>query len=134
MKHSVLCKLHFDEKYIIRGEKCNLKWSLIPILTNHAKELLQLPKGRPPYSAAMIRYALHLRYTSFQAYKQLLDRFSLTSINVLNRIQQGGVDSVKALKILHEQGKISMDCVLMVDEMYLQKATHYHSGEYVGAK
>ena len=21
----------------------------------------------------------------------------------------------------------------MVDEMYLQKATHYHSGEYVGA-
>ena len=43
------------------------------------------------------------------------------------------MDSGKALKILHEQGKISKDCVLMVDEMYLQKATHYHSGEYVGA-
>ena len=82
----------------------------------------------------MIRYALHLRYTSFQAYKQLLDRFPLPSINLLSRIQQGGVDSVKALKILHEQGKISMDCVLMVDEMHLQEATHYHSGEYVGAK
>ena len=41
--------------------------------------------------------------------------------------------SGKALKILHEQGKISKDCVLVVDEMYLQKATHYHSGEYVGA-
>ena len=27
------------------------------------------PKGRPPYSATMIRYALHLRYTLFQAYK-----------------------------------------------------------------
>ena len=66
----------------------------------------------------MISYALYLRYTSFQAYKQLLDRFPLPSINLLNRIQQGGVDSVKALKILHEQGKISMDCVLMVDKTF----------------
>ena len=90
------------------------------------------PKGRPPYSAAMIRYALHLRYTSFQASKQLLDRFPLQSISLLNKIQQGGVDSVKTLKILHEQGNISKDCVLMVDEMYLQKAKQYHSGEYVG--
>ena len=40
---------------------------------------------------------------------------------------------MKALKILHEQGKISKDCVLMVDEVYLQKAAQYHSGEYVGA-
>ena len=40
---------------------------------------------------------------------------------------------MKALKILHEQGKISKDCVLMADEMYLQKATQYHLGEYVGA-
>jgi len=91
------------------------------------------PKGRPPCSAAMIRYALHLRYTSFQAYKQLLDKFPLPSISLLNKIQQGGVDSVKALTILCEHGKISKDCILMVDEMYLQKATQYHSGEYVGA-
>ena len=91
------------------------------------------PKGRLPYSAGMIHYALHLRYTSVQAYKQLLDRFPLPSILLLNKIQKGGVDSAKALQILHEQGKISKDCVLMVDEMYLQKATQYHSGEYVGA-
>ena len=43
-----LCELRIDEKYIIRGEKCNLKWSLIPILTNHAKELLQLPQSILP--------------------------------------------------------------------------------------
>ena len=43
------------------------------------------------------------------------------------------MDSVKAFKILHKQGKISKNCVLMVEEIYLQKATQYHSGEYVGA-
>ena len=47
-KHSVLCELHVDEKYIIQGEKCNLKWSLIPIPTNHAKELLQLSQSMLP--------------------------------------------------------------------------------------
>ena len=81
----------------------------------------------------MIRYGLHLRHTSFQAYKQLLEKFPLPSISLLNKIQQGGVNSIKALKILRENGKISNDCILMVDEMYLEKATQYHTGEYVGA-
>ena len=40
---------------------------------------------------------------------------------------------MKASKILWENGKISNDCILMVDEMYLEKATRYHSGQYVGA-
>ena len=109
-------------------------------IENHNKLLEEItqrqfykPKGQPSYSTTMIRYALHLRYTSFQAYKQLLDRFPLQSISLLNKIQQRGVGLVKALKILHEQGKISKDCVLMVDEMYFQKATQYHSGEYVAA-
>ena len=31
------------------------------------------PKGQPPYSASLIRFALHLRYTSAQAYRQLLE-------------------------------------------------------------
>ena len=47
--------------------------------------------------------------------------------------QQGGVNSIKALKILRENGKISNDCILMINEMYLEKATQYHSAEYVGA-
>ena len=50
----------------------------------------------------------------------------------MNKIQQGGVNSIKALKIHRENGKISNDCILMVDEMYLEKATQYHSGKYVG--
>ena len=50
---------------------------------------------------------------------------------MLNKIQSGGVDALKAVKLLHEQGKISTDCVLMVDEMYHQKAAQYQNGEYV---
>ena len=84
------------------------------------------PKGRPPYSIEMIRYGLHLHHTSFQANKQLLKKFPLPSISLLNKIQQGGVNSIKALKVPRENSKISKDCILMVDEMYLEKATQYH--------
>ena len=77
-------------------------------------------KGRPPYSSAMIRFALHLRYTSLQSYKLLLEKFPLPSISTLHRIQAGGVDSLKAAKKLPEKGHISSDVILMVDEMFLQ--------------
>ena len=45
-------------------------------------------KGRPSLSADAILYALHLRYTSLQAYKLLLNKFSLPSILVINKIQE----------------------------------------------
>ena len=96
------------------------------------KRQFLIPKRRPPYFVEMIRYGLHLRHTLFQAYKQLLEKFPLPSILLLNKIQQGGVNSTKALKILRKNGKISNDCILMVDERYLEKSTQYHSGEYVG--
>ena len=57
----------------------------------------------------------------------------LSSISLLNETQQGGLNSIKALKILRENGMISNDCILMVDEMGLEKATQYHSGECGGA-
>ena len=60
-------------------------------------------KRRPPYSSAMIRFALHLRYTSLQSYKLLLEKFPLPSISTLHRIQAGGVDSLKAAKKLREK-------------------------------
>ena len=89
-------------------------------------------KGRPPYSSAMIRFALHLRYTSLQSYKLLLEEFPMPSISTLHRIQAGGVDSLKAAKKLREKGHISSDVILMVDEMFLQKEASYQSGDYVG--
>ena len=89
-------------------------------------------KGRPPYSSATIRFALHLRYTSLQSYKLLLEKFPLPSISTLHRIQAGGVDSLKGAKKLREKGHISSDVILMVDEMFLQKEASYQSGDYVG--
>ena len=51
--------------------------------------------------------------------------------SLLNKIQQGGVDMLNVLKTLHEKGSFSCDCILMIDEMYLQKSAQYQSGEYV---
>ena len=51
---------------------------------------------------------------------------------LLDKIQQGGVDALKALKIVHEKGLISCDCILMIDEMYLQNSAQYQSGEHEG--
>ena len=80
----------------------------------------------------MIRYGLHLHHTSFQAYKQMLEKIPLPSFLLLNKMKEERVSLIKALKILWENGKISNDCILMVDEMYLEKASQYHGGGYVG--
>ena len=88
------------------------------------------PQERPPY-ASVIRYALHLRYTSLQAYRLFFGRFLMPYLSLLNKIQQGGVDMLNVLKTLHEKGSFSCDCILMIDEMYLQKSAQYQSGEYV---
>ena len=90
-------------------------------------------RGRPSFSPEIIRYALLLRYTSKQAYKLLLEKFPLPSFSLLEKIQSGGVESISAAKSLREKGHLSQDCILMVDEMYIQKGTQFHSGEYIGA-
>ena len=73
----------------------------------------------PIYSARIIRYALLVRYTSFQAYKLLLEEFSMPSLSLLEKISKGGVDPVKSAKLLLAKGRISEDVILMIDEMYL---------------
>ena len=40
--------------------------------------------------------------------------------------------ALKSAEILIKNGSISGDCVLMVDEMYLKKASQYHGGNYIG--
>ena len=49
-----------------------------------------------------------------------------------NKIQQGGVEMLNVLKILHEEVSLACDCILMIDEMYLRKSAQYQSREYVG--
>ena len=89
-------------------------------------------RGCLSFSAEQIRYALILRYMSKQANKLLLEKFLLSSFSLFEKIQRGGVDSITAAKSLLEKGHFSQDCVLMVDGMYLQKGTQFHSGEYFG--
>ena len=50
---------------------------------------------------------------------------------LLNKIQQGGVHALKALKTLYEKGSFPRNCILMIDEMYLQKSGQYQSRECV---
>ena len=64
-------------------------------------------KGHPPFSPEMIRYVLLLRYTSFQSYKLLFEKFPLPPISLLNKLQQSGVDAFKPVKTLGEKGEIS---------------------------
>ena len=51
----------------------------------------------------MMGYALHLRYTSLQAYRLLLEQSSMLSLSLSNNIQQVGVAALKALKTLYEK-------------------------------
>ena len=107
--------------------------------TNNYNELLNelnrrnfyKPQGRTSY-ASVIRYALHLRYKSLQAYKLFFERFPMPYLSLLKKIKQGGVDMINVLKALHEKGSFSCDCILMREEMYLRNSAQYKSGEYVG--
>ena len=55
----------------------------------------------------------------------LLDHFPLPSVSFIKKLSKGGVDTEKALRSLFEQHLISKDCVLLIDEMYLQKEVQY---------
>ena len=43
----------------------------------------------------MIWYALHLRYTSLQSNRLLLEKLQMFSLPLLNKIQQDGVETLK---------------------------------------
>ena len=51
---------------------------------------------------------------------------------MLKKLQKGDIDILKSAEILLQNGSLSSDCVLMVDEMYLKKSSEYHGGNYVG--
>lgn len=101
------------------------------------EELNQLrykkPDDGPKFSPNLLRYALLLYYTSPQGYRMLLEQFPLPSIIHLKKLSQGGVEPLKAIKLLREKGKIDKDVILMLDEMYLQKDEQYQGGNMIGA-
>ena len=56
----------------------------------------------------------------------------MPSLSLLKKLSSGGIDCLKAIQLLLKEEKISVDCVLMLDEMYLQKSVDYHNGSLVG--
>ena len=61
----------------------------------------------PIYSARILRYALLVRYTSFPAYKLLMEEFPMPSLSLLEKI--GGVDLVNSAKLLLAKGRYTND-------------------------
>ena len=51
----------------------------------------------------MIGYDLHLRYTSLHEYKLLLELFPIPFLLLLKKIQQDGIDALKALNKCYEK-------------------------------
>ena len=82
-KHSVLCELHFEEKYIVRGGKSNLKWSMNPIPTKHSKELLKMPSSLLPTSKTT-RKPPRERLISNDQMDSFRERDTITSLADLN--------------------------------------------------
>jgi hypothetical protein len=110
-----------------------IKSSVKPSLLEELLKLKNMqPKGRPPFSAEVMRFALRLRYTSKQAYDCLLEEFPLPSLSLLQKLTKGGKDSMKAVKLLLEKGEIDNDIVLLLDEMHLQKEESYQGGATIG--
>ena len=65
-------------------------------------------------------------------YHLLLKEFLLLSISFLGKLEGGEIDSMKALKLLHENGGLSRDLIIFFDEMYLQKCAEYSGGNVIG--
>ena len=46
-KHSVLCELHFEEKYLRQGKKCTPQWSMNPVPTIYLQKFLSKTSSLP---------------------------------------------------------------------------------------
>ena len=90
-------------------------------------------KAHVPFSAELIRLALLLRYTSAQAYRLLQENFPLPSLSLLQKLRKGNFDAMKVCTYLRENGKLSNDITVMVDEMYLRKCVQYSAANLLVA-
>ena len=104
--------------------------------TNVINELIKLqyynPKGRPPYSATVLRFALIIRYTSNSAYKYLKRFLPLPSYFLLRKLKSQSVDTSKGLCALRDNLLFSDNVVLLLDKMYIQQEVQYDGRELIG--
>ena len=78
------------------------------------------PQERLPFSAFCMPYIYIIHH--FKGTGYFLKKFPVLSLPLVNKIQQGCVDALKALKTVYDKVSFSDDCILMIDEMYLQKS------------
>ena len=62
----------------------------------------------------------------------LLEEFPLPSLSYLKSLSKGGIEPTKSLNLMLESGTISSDCVLLLDEIYLQEGVQYHGCSLIG--
>ena len=62
-------------------------------------------QARPPY-ASVIRYALHLRHTSLQAYRLFSERFPMPYLSLLNKVEQIRINYIEEISIKKDAKKI----------------------------
>ena len=84
-KSSVLCDLHFEDKFLLHGKKTNLKWAQNPIPTIHSKEILKRPSLVPttviPRKAPKLRVYQEDEMETFRdndiitSYKDLIEKY-----------------------------------------------------------
>ena len=80
--------------------------------------------GRPVYLKQ--RY-----YTTAAAYRLMLNQFSpLPYFRLLYNIQRSVLDAMKTVRVLHNSGELSIDIILIADEMYLQASSQHHAGGF----
>ena len=63
----------------------------------------------------------------------LLEQFPFPSISWLKQLSKGGIEPLKACKLLLEEGKMDKDVILSLDEIFLQKDAQYSGGRTIGA-
>ena len=90
------------------------------------------PDDRPKFTSELLQFSLMLRYTSLPAHRLFVKHFSLLSVSLLKRLSQGGVEPLKAVKLLLNERKIDKDIALLTDEMYLQKEVQFQQGKLIG--
>ena len=61
---------------------------------------------RPKFTSELLQLVLMLRYTSLPAYQLLAQHFPLPSVSLLKRLSQGGLEPMKAVKLLLNELKI----------------------------
>ena len=89
------------------------------------------PDDRPKFTSELLQLALMLHNILLPAYQLLVKHFPLPLVSLLKRLSQGGLEPLKAVKLLLNVHKIDKDIVLLTDKTYLQKKLQFQQGKLI---